>query len=203
VTKVAIVGGGPGGYEAALVAAQLGAEVAVVDSDGVGGAAVLTDCVPSKTLIATAALMSSVEGSGELGVAAGAEVQVDLAVGNRRVKELAQAQSVDVAQRLDKEGVRVVRGTGTLDGSQAVLVRGADGSEGSDGERLEGRRVLLATGARPRVLPTAQPDGERILILAAAVRHRRYAGAANRRRVRGDRGWNSPGPTSLSGARWS
>jgi dihydrolipoamide dehydrogenase len=160
---VAIVGGGPGGYEAALVAAQLGAEVAVVDSDGVGGAAVLTDCVPSKTLIATAALMSSVEGSGELGVAAGAEVQVDLAVVNRRVKELAQAQSVDVAQRLDKEGVRVVRGTGTLDGSQAVLVRGADGSEGSDGERLEADVVLLATGARPRVLPTAQPDGERIL----------------------------------------
>ena len=160
---MAIVGGGPGGYEAALVAAQLGAEVAVVDSDGVGGAAVLTDCVPSKTLIATAALMSSVEGSGELGVAAGAEVQVDLAVVNRRVKELAQAQSVDVAQRLDKEGVRVVRGTGTLDGSQAVLVRGADGSEGSDGERLEADVVLLATGARPRVLPTAQPDGERIL----------------------------------------
>ena len=160
---MAIVGGGPGGYEAALVAAQLGAEVTVVDSDGVGGAAVLTDCVPSKTLIATAALMSSVEGSGELGVAAGAEVQVDLAVVNRRVKELAQAQSVDVAQRLDKEGVRVVRGTGTLDGSQAVLVRGADGSEGSDGERLEADVVLLATGARPRVLPTAQPDGERIL----------------------------------------
>jgi pyruvate/2-oxoglutarate dehydrogenase complex dihydrolipoamide dehydrogenase (E3) component len=160
VTRVAIVGGGPGGYEAALVAAQLGAEVTVVDSDGVGGAAVLTDCVPSKTLIATAALMSSVEGSGELGVAAGAEVQVDLAVVNRRVKQLAQAQSADVAQRLDKEGVRVIQGTGALDGSQAVVVQGADGSAA---ERLEADVVLLATGARPRVLPSAQPDGERIL----------------------------------------
>ena len=66
--RVVIVGGGPGGYEAGLVAAQLGAEVTLVDSDGVGGSAVLTDCVPSKTLIATAELMTEVEGAGELGV---------------------------------------------------------------------------------------------------------------------------------------
>ncbi len=58
--KVVILGGGPGGYEAALVAAQLGAEVTVVDSDGIGGSAVLTDCVPSKTLIATAEVMTEV-----------------------------------------------------------------------------------------------------------------------------------------------
>jgi dihydrolipoamide dehydrogenase len=54
VTSVAIIGGGPGGYEAALVASQLGGEVTLIDRDGLGGAAVLTDCVPSKTLIATA-----------------------------------------------------------------------------------------------------------------------------------------------------
>ena len=60
-SRVVIVGGGPGGYEAGLVAAQLGAEVTLVDSDGVGGSAVLTDCVPSKTLIATAELMTDAE----------------------------------------------------------------------------------------------------------------------------------------------
>src|SRR3954452_14112792 len=54
VARIAIVGGGPGGYEAALVAAQLGAEVTVIEHDGLGGACVLTDCVPSKTLIASA-----------------------------------------------------------------------------------------------------------------------------------------------------
>ena len=63
-----IIGGGPGGYEAALVAAQLGAEVTVVDTDGIGGAAVLTDCVPSKTLIATAELMADMEEAPELGI---------------------------------------------------------------------------------------------------------------------------------------
>ena len=67
--RVVIIGGGPGGYEAALVAAQLGADVTIVDRDGVGGSAVLTDCVPSKTLIATAEVMSELEGAAELGVA--------------------------------------------------------------------------------------------------------------------------------------
>ncbi|NUP32818.1 MAG: FAD-dependent oxidoreductase, partial [Streptomycetaceae bacterium] len=69
VTRIVIVGGGPGGYESALVAAQLGAEVTVVERDGVGGAAVLTDCVPSKTLIATAEVMTNFADSHqELGI---------------------------------------------------------------------------------------------------------------------------------------
>ena len=68
VTRVVILGGGPGGYEAALVAAQLGAEVVVVDRDGLGGSAVLTDCVPSKTLVATAEVMTLAAESAELGV---------------------------------------------------------------------------------------------------------------------------------------
>ena len=65
--RVVIIGGGPGGYEAALVAAQLGGEVTVVDCDGLGGSAVVTDCVPSKTLIATSELMTELSGAPELG----------------------------------------------------------------------------------------------------------------------------------------
>ncbi|CAN5822239.1 NAD(P)H-quinone dehydrogenase [soil metagenome] len=156
---MAILGGGPGGYEAALVAAQLDAEVTVVDRDGVGGAAVLTDCVPSKTLIATAALMSAVEGSDELGVSRGGTVTADLAVVNKRVLALADAQSADVTERLAREGVRVLSGGARLDGPQTAVVTGGD----ADGERVDADVVLLATGARPRVLEAAQPDGERIL----------------------------------------
>ena len=63
-TSVVVLGGGPGGYEAALVAAQLGATVTVIDRDGVGGAAVLTDCVPSKTLISTSDFMTRFEVAG-------------------------------------------------------------------------------------------------------------------------------------------
>ena len=154
---MAILGGGPGGYEAALVAAQLGADVTVVDSEGVGGSAVLTDCVPSKTLIATAELMTAVEGAGELGVELEDEdgPSVDLARVNARVKSLAQAQSDDIGSRLDAERVRVVHANGRLDGPEAVVTEA--------GDRIEADVVLVATGAHPRVLDSAQPDGERIL----------------------------------------
>jgi dihydrolipoamide dehydrogenase len=160
--RVVIIGGGPGGYEAALVGAQLGAEVTIVDTDGLGGSAVLTDCVPSKTLIATAELMSEMQDAAELGVNfhdhqgdAATSIAVDLGRVNRRVKALALSQSDDIARRVEREGVRVVHGRGRLDGPGRVLVDGA--------EALDADAVLVATGASPRLLDSAQPDGERIL----------------------------------------
>ncbi|MFC5176098.1 NAD(P)H-quinone dehydrogenase [Nocardioides taihuensis] len=163
---VVIIGGGPGGYEAALVAAQLGADVTVVDTDGLGGSAVLTDCVPSKTLIATAELMAELGGASELGLTFtdregdhASTLSVDLARVNERVLQLAADQSADIGRRLDREGVTVVRGRGRLAGPGKVAVDLADGGE----QVIEAGAVLLATGAAPRTLPTARPDGERIL----------------------------------------
>ena len=161
--RVVIVGGGPGGYESGLVAAQLGAVVTIVDSDGLGGSAVLTDCVPSKTLIATAELMTEVSGATELGVnlsdRAAAGVNVDLARVNARVKQLARDQSDDIARRLEREGVQVIHGRGLLDGPDSVEVTTADGGTAT----LTADAVLLATGATPRTVHEARPDGERIL----------------------------------------
>jgi NAD(P)H dehydrogenase (quinone) len=169
--RVVIIGGGPGGYEAALVAAQLGAEVTVVDSDGIGGSAVLTDCVPSKTLIATAELMSDLSGAAELGLSftdhegdRAQSLHVDLARVNARVQQLAADQSADIERRLDREGVKVVRGRGRLGASgdaggiRKVVVTGDAGEQ-----TLEADAVLIATGAAPRTLESARPDGERIL----------------------------------------
>src|SRR3712207_6652771 len=168
MTRIVIIGGGPAGYEAALVAAQLGAEVTVVERDGVGGASVLTDCVPSKTLIAAAGAATSVREATVLGLH-GADlsgVALDLATVNSRVKSLAMAQSADIHQRLRTEGVRIVDGSGRLAdespglSSHTVEVLDADGGVT---ETLTSDVVLLATGADPRVLPGAEPDGERIL----------------------------------------
>ncbi|MGH3362216.1 MAG: NAD(P)H-quinone dehydrogenase [Nocardioides sp.] len=168
--RVVIIGGGPGGYEAAHVAVQLGADVTVVDTDGIGGSAVLTDCVPSKTLIATAELMTDVAGAHELGVHlhdhegdSATGIRVDLALVNQRVKRLAADQSADIGRRLDRDGVKVVRGRGRLGpttGQEAarVVVTTDDGEE-----ELEADAVLVATGAAPRALDSARPDGERIL----------------------------------------
>src|SRR3954454_20062294 len=136
MTRVAILGGGPGGYEAALVAAQLGADVVVVDRDGLGGACVLADCVPSKTLIATSESMTTFACSEPLGVRlrsgsrAEEEVTVDAAMVNARVKALALAQSLDIARRVGREGVEVVRGSARLVGANRLVVRTPDGEEG-------------------------------------------------------------------------
>lgn len=158
--SIVVIGGGPGGYEAALVAAQFGARVTVVESGGIGGAAVLTDCVPSKTLIATSERVGRANVSGELGVRVAGQVpgpgtvSVDFGLLNQRVLDLAQAQSEDIARRLREAGVEIVEGHGRLVGPAQVAV--AD-------KRLMADVILLATGARPRELPSAVPDGERIL----------------------------------------
>ncbi|MEV0891278.1 NAD(P)H-quinone dehydrogenase [Promicromonospora sp. MEB111] len=204
--RVVVVGGGPGGYEAALVARSLGAQVTVVEQQGLGGAAVLTDVVPSKTLIATAEWMTIADRAPELGIRmpddvvdplsdvdvslatggipvvsayaapalSGAGVQaaasaagtaekrkhfVDLQAVNKRVLALARAQSADIRGRLEREGIRIVAGKGRLDGPSRVVAELADGAT----EVLEADSVLLALGATPRTLPTAVPDGERIL----------------------------------------
>jgi dihydrolipoamide dehydrogenase len=161
VTRVAILGGGPGGYEAALVGRQLGGDVTLVDTDGLGGSAVLTDCVPSKTLIATADVMTEVNGSAELGLRTGTDkpgVTVDLAAVNARVLDLARRQSEDIASRLAEQDIEVIAGRARLDGPDRVVAETADGER-----RIDADVVLVATGAHPRVLPDAVPDGERIL----------------------------------------
>lgn len=155
MTRVVIIGGGPGGYEAALVAAQLGAEVTLVEKSGAGGSCVLTDCVPSKTLIATAESVHGLEQASALGLGIGGRgADVDIARVDRRVRDLASAQSDDIRERLVGEGVRLIEGTGRLLGPGRVEC---------DGEELSADVVLVAVGAKPRTLPGVAFDGERIL----------------------------------------
>jgi NAD(P)H dehydrogenase (quinone) len=159
VTRIAIVGGGPAGYEAALVAVQLGAEVTLVDRDGVGGQCVLSDCVPSKTFIATSEVLVHLDDAEAVGVRSHGSFSADVPEVHARVKSLALAQSADITTRLGKEGVRVLHGAACLRGPGQVDVTLGEGAE----ESVEAEVVLLATGAHPRVVEGAEPDAERIL----------------------------------------
>lgn len=158
--SVAVIGGGPGGYEAALVARQLGADVTLIHRDGVGGSCVLTDCVPSKALITTANAVTEASESRTLGVLVdGTPIDphalgVDLSTVNHRILDLAGRQSTDIAERLTREGVRLIAGSARLRNAHTIDV---------DGDGLSADVILIATGARPRQLTSAIPDGERIL----------------------------------------
>ena len=161
MTRIAIIGGGPAGYEAALVAVELGAEVTLIETAAIGGSCVLTDCVPSKALIATSERVTALRDAPSQGVHAGA-VRVDLPAVNDRIRTLATAQSDDIRVRLVREGVELLPGPGRFAAVQpagrtyAVEAVGAEAIVDVD-------VVLLATGGTPRVLPTAVPDGDRIL----------------------------------------
>lgn len=158
--RIAIIGGGPGGYEAALVAADLGAEVTIIDRAGLGGACVLWDCVPSKTLCSTAEVVTWMEAAPTLGLAREQPaVDVDLQTVFQRVLWLATAQSRDVEKKVEQAGVKIVRAHARLVDARTIQANG----DGTLEETITADAILIATGSSPRVLPGAEPDGERIL----------------------------------------
>lgn len=157
--SITIIGGGPGGYEAALVASKFGAEVTLVERNGIGGSAVLTDVVPSKTLIAAADSRRRVMGAPSLGLDFDAHsVRSDLEGINQRLLRLASEQSEDIRRRLQANGVRIVVGEAKFVERNVVEVATMDGKT----ETITSDATLIATGATPRELDSAKPDGERI-----------------------------------------
>ncbi|MET1045063.1 MAG: NAD(P)H-quinone dehydrogenase [Microbacteriaceae bacterium] len=171
--RIAVLGGGPGGYEAALAGAQLGAEVTLIERTGVGGSAVLTDVVPSKSLIATAEAATAITEAADLGVQfftrtedgrpVRPEVAVNLAAVNQRLLRLARSQSDDMKKLLTRSGVRIVQGEGRLEGPNRIVVSTAKGRDGTDFDAVDADTIVVSVGASPRVIDSAKPDGERIL----------------------------------------
>jgi NAD(P)H dehydrogenase (quinone) len=164
VTRVVIVGGGPAGYEAALVAAEHGAQVTVVADEGLGGNSVLWDSVPSKALVVAAEAVGWLDIAADIGVvpsdAASRTPAVDFPRVASGVLALGASQSRDVEARVAEAGVRIVRGRGRFVDARTVEAV----VDGAVVDRLTFDHALVATGSRARVLPFFEPDGIRVLV---------------------------------------
>ena len=164
--KIVIMRGGPGGYEAALLASKRGADITLVEDSGAGGSAIRKDVVPSKSFIAGANIKTDLRRADDMGLNHTlGDAKLSLLALNERVKQLAAEQSSDIREQLERKGVRLVKGRARFSDKQVghtthdiEIV-----TESGETEHVSCDMVLVCTGASPRVLKGAEPDGERIL----------------------------------------
>ncbi|HXX88764.1 MAG TPA: dihydrolipoyl dehydrogenase [Acidimicrobiales bacterium] len=155
---VVVVGGGPGGYAAALYGAAAGLSVAVVERDRVGGTCLHRGCIPAKEFLETAAVARTVAGAKEFGVQAGQPI-VDFSVSQGRKQKVVDQLHKGLAGLMKGRGIVTVEGVGTLGPGHRVAVEAADGSR----TELVGRHVVLAAGSLPRTIPGFDVDGRYVL----------------------------------------
>ena len=161
---VIVIGGGPGGYVAALRAAQLGAKVAVVERDSLGGVCLNWGCIPTKALIKTAEVFWLAKNGAKFGVIVDTP-RVDWAKAQARKKKIAEQLVSSVGMLLNRAKVQVVKGTGRLVSPTAVQVTAADGQT----RRLEAPKIILATGSSPVSLPIPGIDHPNVLDSTGAL----------------------------------
>jgi dihydrolipoamide dehydrogenase len=157
-TQLLIVGGGPAGTQAATTAAARGATVTLVEKDIVGGAAHLWDCIPSKTMAASALRHTSVRNAAKLGLVTDPGT-VDTDVLSSRIKDITQDIHQNWVRMLRSQGVRILDGTGRFTGPNAADVTLSDGTTTD----ISFDRALISTGSAPRVPDWAPVDGKRVL----------------------------------------
>ncbi|MBX3024545.1 dihydrolipoyl dehydrogenase [bacterium] len=169
---VVIVGGGPGGYVAAIRARQLGLTTALVERDQLGGICLNWGCIPTKALLRTAEINHLLRHLDAHGFSAEA-VRFDLDKVVARSRAVAQRLSNGVRYLMKKNGVTVVAGRARLEGAGRLVVE----RDGAEAVGLEAAHVILATGARPRALPGIEPDGERVWTYREAMVPKALPGA--------------------------
>jgi len=154
---VIVIGGGPGGYVAAIRAAQLGLKAAVVEREDLGGICLNWGCIPTKALLRSAEVGHILRHLDDYGFQA-SDISHDLAQVVKRSRKVASQLSRGVQHLLKKNKVDVVDGSGRLDGAGKVAVE----KDGKSVALLAARHIILATGARARTLPGLEPDGKLI-----------------------------------------
>ena len=159
-----VIGGGPGGYTAAIKAAKLGQKTVVVESNHLGGICLNWGCIPTKALLHTAKLYDDIRRAADYGLVVG-ETQVDWKGVIDRSRDVAGRLSKGIEFLFNKYGVAYHSGRGVLADARTVEVT----PEQDRPYRLRAKHIIIATGARARALPGIQPDGERIITSREAM----------------------------------
>jgi dihydrolipoamide dehydrogenase len=155
---LAVIGAGPGGYVAAIRAAQLGMKTAIVEREHLGGICLNWGCIPTKALLRTSELYTLMRRAGEFGLAAD-NVRFDLARVVERSRKVAERLSNGVAYLMRKNNIAVVDGTAKLKGEGRI---GVTGKNGEALPEIEAKHIIVATGARARTAAGLEPDGRLI-----------------------------------------
>jgi dihydrolipoamide dehydrogenase len=157
--KITIIGAGPGGYVAAVRAAQLGAEVSVIEQDKVGGTCLNWGCIPSKIMITTAGMLEGFHRAHEFGLKVEGRVYPDMQQLMARKARVIQDQAKGIAELLSRHKVTLLRGKGVIPGPGRTVVHAADGRT----HEVPWEKLILATGTQPLDFPAFPFDGEKIL----------------------------------------
>jgi dihydrolipoamide dehydrogenase len=163
--RVAVIGGGPGGYVAALKAAQLGAQATVIEKAEVGGTCLNRGCIPTKTLIASAEAFYRVKNLADYGIELNGSVSPNISRMMERKDKVVSIQVKGIKGLFKSWGVTLVQGKGTLLSAGRIEVEREDGTK----DTIEADRIIIATGSRPARIPLFPFDGERILSSDDAV----------------------------------
>ena len=152
-----VVGSGPGGYVAAIRAAQLGMKVACVETEKLGGVCLNTGCIPTKALLSSAFLVGELTNASRHGITVG-DLSIDLGPAQDRSRKVAAQMARGIAHLFKKNGITHLEGYGRLAGAGQVEVEADSGKK----ELHTASHTIIATGSRPRDLPTLKIDEDRI-----------------------------------------
>ena len=150
-----VLGGGTGGYTAAIRAAQLGLRTAIVEEDKVGGVCLHKGCIPTKVMLESAESLSLIRRSNKLGIEV-ENIRLDFASVARRQREVVEGIHKNLQNLIRKNGIEIIAGRGRFLSPTEI---GIDGG----GRTLSARHVIIATGSRPKEIPGLPCDGERVL----------------------------------------
>ena len=157
--KVAVIGGGPGGYVAAIKASMLGADVTVIEKRRVGGTCLNVGCIPTKALLASSSLITSIKEAKDFGISIDGNIEADFESIMGRKNKIVNQLINGIEFLFDKRGIKLVNGFGKLIDKNKIEVKKEDGTI----EVIEADKIILANGSQPVILPMFPYDGETII----------------------------------------